>query len=170
VLSGSQIKNRSITARKVALDTLTGREITESSLGTVRTATLAQRARRADAATNATNLDGQPASAYRLHCPTGLQPAAEACFETTTRPSAGWEFALKTLRPGAAPAPRRRRTRLGLRPQRRAAGLPVDRDVLQRQQRNRRRPPGGVADEADGSPQPRGDRQRARVHAALTAA
>jgi len=95
-ISGSQIKNRSISARKVAVDTLTGREIRESSLGTVPNATQAQRSRRADTATNATNLAGQPSASYRLHCPTGLQRAADVCFETRKRGPATWPDALKT--------------------------------------------------------------------------
>jgi hypothetical protein len=46
-------------------------------------------------ADNATNLDGKPASDYRLHCPDNLDRAGDLCYEVNPRPAAKYPEALK---------------------------------------------------------------------------
>jgi hypothetical protein len=53
-------------------------------------------AQAADNATNAFNLQGQPASDFRLHCAADLHRAADLCFEVNERALASYTDALKT--------------------------------------------------------------------------
>ena len=46
-------------------------------------------------ADDATKLDGQPASDYRLHCPGNLDRAGDLCYEVNPRPAASYTSALK---------------------------------------------------------------------------
>ena len=55
----------------------------------------AQSADTATNAGNAINLDGKPASDYRLHCPGNLDRAGDLCFEVDLRPAALYPDALK---------------------------------------------------------------------------
>lgn len=56
----------------------------------------ADHASSADTATNASQLGGQPASDYRLHCPSGMNRAADLCFEPSLRAGADYATALHT--------------------------------------------------------------------------
>jgi hypothetical protein len=50
----------------------------------------------AGSATNAANLEGAPASDYRLHCAAGLHRGTDLCFEDNERAPAPYTTALKT--------------------------------------------------------------------------
>ncbi len=63
-VTASKLDNGSVTATKVARHSLTGTQINASALGTVPNATDATSATNAATAANATDLGGQPASAY----------------------------------------------------------------------------------------------------------
>jgi hypothetical protein len=73
----------SVSAFDVANNSLGGAKINESTLGVV------------PSAGNATNLGGQPASDYRLHCPGNLDRAGDLCYEADSRPQATYTNALK---------------------------------------------------------------------------
>jgi hypothetical protein len=86
----SQIKNGAVTAKKlhknavttkkIKNDAVTGAKAKESSFGQV---------------PDAANLDGKPASDYRLHCPGNLAHAGDLCFEFGLRSSDSYRAALK---------------------------------------------------------------------------
>ena len=86
-VTAKKLHRNSVTGKKVQDDKLTGNDIDESTLSApinVNHAAEADHAKSADNATladNATNLDGQPASDYRLHCPGDLARAGDLCFE-----------------------------------------------------------------------------------------
>jgi hypothetical protein len=92
----NQIKNGAVTAKKlhknavtttkIKNEAVTGDQAQESSFGQV------PQAAHAD---NATNLGGQPASDYRLHCPGNLAHAGDLCFEFDQRPATTYTNALK---------------------------------------------------------------------------
>jgi hypothetical protein len=63
-LTGKKVKNRSLTGSDVKNGTLTGKQIAESKLGKVPSAAKADSATTAATATNATQLGGQPATAF----------------------------------------------------------------------------------------------------------
>lgn len=96
-LSGSQLKNRSVRAVKVARNTLTGREIRESRLGQV------PRANTAD------KLGGLTASQLRIQCPADTFPFADTCVERNARPPAAYGgAAAECARTGKPQGPGRR--------------------------------------------------------------
>lgn len=96
-INGRSIKNRSIPAKKVRVNALTGREIRESSLGRV------ARAKRAD------TLDGVTATDLKIKCPADTFPIADVCVERTSRPAASYGSAVGTcLAVGTPAAPGRR--------------------------------------------------------------
>jgi hypothetical protein len=70
-ISGSKLKNRSVAGKKLKKNTVTGTEVKESKLGQVPSAL------NADTATNATQLNGKPDTAFvgstvhRVESPTG---------------------------------------------------------------------------------------------------
>ena len=84
-----KIKNDAVTGDKVKDESLTGNDLDESTLSAPINV---DHAKLAD---NATNLGGQPASDYRLHCPGNLAHAADLCFEFDLRPKAKYTAALK---------------------------------------------------------------------------
>src|SRR2546423_2539022 len=96
-INGSSIKNRTIAAKKVKKNTLTGTEINESKLGKVPLAGLADNATNATHATNADTVGGQ---SFKLSCPQGTTLAIGQCFETSLRTADTWSGANKTC--GAA--------------------------------------------------------------------
>jgi hypothetical protein len=91
-ISGSSIKNRSIHAKKIRHNTLTGWEIKESSLGRV------TRAKRAD------TLNGVTAADLKIKCPRETFPVADVCVERTTRPPAPYSSAIGTCLAVGTPA------------------------------------------------------------------
>ena len=93
-LSGSSLKNRSVRAIKVARNTLTGREIRESRLGSV---------------PNANRLGGLSADALRIRCPADTFPTADTCIERTSRSPAAYTNAVGACaREGTPRGPGRR--------------------------------------------------------------
>jgi hypothetical protein len=70
----------SVNAFDVANNSLGGFKIKESTL---------------DKVPNAANLDGKPASDYRLHCPGNLDRAGDLCYEVDLRDSDSYRAALK---------------------------------------------------------------------------
>ena len=83
-ISGNSITNRSIPAKKLRHNTLTGREIKESSLGRV------SRAREAD------RLNGATAAQLKIRCPSDTFPIADVCVERTARAAAPYGSAVLT--------------------------------------------------------------------------
>lgn len=99
-ISGKNIKNRSIPATKLRTNTLTGKQIRESTLGRV------TRARVAD---NAARLEGFGAADFKLRCPADTFPMADVCIERTPRPASAYGGAvLGCLGAGAPAGPGRR--------------------------------------------------------------
>src|SRR4051812_37337524 len=92
-INGNSIKNRTIAAKKVKKNTLTGTEINEAKLGKVPSALQADSALNAG---SAENLGGQPPSAFKLSCPSDTTLAIGQCFEFTLRAAATWKDANKT--------------------------------------------------------------------------
>jgi hypothetical protein len=87
-IKNGEVKNvdlgsNSVGGGNVIDDALTGKDIVESTLGIV---------------PNAAQLGGQPASTYRLRCPTGLEPTADLCFEPGLRGPTDWNTAVETCR------------------------------------------------------------------------
>jgi hypothetical protein len=80
-ISGSNIENRSIPAKKLKRNSITGREVRESRLNV-------PRARRAD------RLGGFTADQLRVHCPSDTFPVADVCVERTARPAAAYGSAV----------------------------------------------------------------------------
>src|SRR5512133_2554683 len=72
-IDGSSIKNRSIPARKLRHNALTGREIKESALA------------RVPRAHNADRLGGLDAADFKIKCPADTLPVADVCVERTPR-------------------------------------------------------------------------------------
>ena len=96
-LSGSQLKNRSVRAVKVARNTLSGREIREARLGQV------------PRANNANKVGGFTASQLRIRCPGDTFPFADACVERNARPPAAYGSAAGVCaRTGTPQGPGRR--------------------------------------------------------------
>lgn len=83
-ISGSSIKDRSITSKKLRANTLTGGQIKESRLARV------PRAKTAD------TLGGLTAAALKIRCPADTFPAADVCVERTSRPPAAYGSAVST--------------------------------------------------------------------------
>jgi len=80
-LSGSQLKNRSVRAAKIARNTLTGTEIRESRLASV---------------PNANKLGGLTARQLKIQCPPDTVPFADGCVEKIARPPAAYSVAART--------------------------------------------------------------------------
>lgn len=96
-ISGSSIKNRSIPAKKIKRNALTGREIRESRLSKV------PRARNAD------RVGGVTAASLKVKCPADTFPIADVCVEKTARAPASYGSAvLACAQAGTPQGPGRR--------------------------------------------------------------
>jgi hypothetical protein len=73
-ISGRNIDNRSIPAKKLKRNSITGREVRESRLNV-------------PFARNAHRLDGFSAAELRIRCPEDTFPTADVCIERTPRPA-----------------------------------------------------------------------------------
>jgi hypothetical protein len=93
-INGKNIKDRTVTAKKIKKNSLGGVEINEAKLGKVSSAL------NADSAANANTIGGQAPSSFKLSCPQGTTLAIGQCFETTLRTADTWSNANKTC--GAA--------------------------------------------------------------------
>ncbi len=91
-ISGSTIKNRSISAKKLRPNTLTGRQIRESRLARV------PRARKAD------ELNGLTAADLKVMCPSDTFPIADVCAERTPRAAGSYGSAVLTCLGVGTPA------------------------------------------------------------------
>jgi hypothetical protein len=85
-VTAKKLHNNAVTTAKIRDDAVTGAKAKESSFGQVPDAAHAD---------NANNLDGKPASDYRLHCPGNLDRAGDLCYEVNPRPAAKYPEALK---------------------------------------------------------------------------
>jgi hypothetical protein len=85
-VTAKKLHKNAVTTKKIKDDAVTGDKAKESSFGRVPDAAHAD---------DATKLDGQPASDYRLHCPGDLDRAGDLCYEVETRPAASYAGALK---------------------------------------------------------------------------
>jgi len=95
-ISGRNIKNRSIPAKKIKLNSLTGKEVLESRLNL-------RRARNAD------RLGGVTAAELKVRCPSDTFPIADVCVERDPRPVTAYGSAvLDCLRVGTPTGPGRR--------------------------------------------------------------
>src|SRR4051812_23620743 len=83
-INGKNIKDRTVTAKKIKKNSLTGTEINELKLGKV------------PLAGNADTVGGQSASSFKLSCPQDTTLAIGQCFETSLRAAASWHDANKT--------------------------------------------------------------------------
>lgn len=96
-INGLSIRNRSIPATKLRYNTLGGREIRESALDQV------------PSASNTDRLDGLTAGDLKIKCPTDTFPMADVCVERTPRPAAAYGSAvLRCLLVGTPAGPGRR--------------------------------------------------------------
>jgi hypothetical protein len=107
LIDGSQLENRSVPGKKLAKNTLTGKQVKEAKLGRVPTA------EHANDAGNAQTLAGIEASGFQragaaaggaltgsypnpaLSCPTGTSFQSGFCFENSARAGAAWLAAAK---------------------------------------------------------------------------
>jgi hypothetical protein len=80
-ITGQDVKDRSLTQRDVARNTLGGRSIKESGLGRVRRARFADR------------LNGRTAARFFLRCPDETTPVSDVCFEVAARAPAAYGIA-----------------------------------------------------------------------------
>ena len=85
-VTAKKLHNGAVTTKKIKDSAVTGTKAKEASFGQVPDAAHAD---------NATNLDGKPASDYRLHCPGNLDRAGDLCYEVNPRPAAKYPEALK---------------------------------------------------------------------------
>ncbi len=97
-VTAKKLHNGAVTTKKIKDDAVTGAKAKEASFGQVPDAAHAD---------NATNLDGQPASAYRLHCPSDLDRAGDICYEVNPRPAASYANALRRAPSTSADCPTR---------------------------------------------------------------
>jgi hypothetical protein len=96
-VSGRDITNRSIPAKKIKRNSITGREIRESRLNRV------PRAKAAD------RLGGVTAAELRMRCPSDTFPIADVCVERTPREATPYGSAvLRCLQVGTPATPGRR--------------------------------------------------------------
>jgi hypothetical protein len=96
-ISGASITNRSITAKKLKRNTLTGKEVRESRLRRVPRARTAQRLGRFSAAD------------LRVRCPSDTFPIADVCVERTPRAASSYGSAvLQCTQVGTPAGPGRR--------------------------------------------------------------
>jgi hypothetical protein len=91
-ISGSDIENRSVPAKKLKRNSLTYREIRESRLSRV------PRARRAD------RLGSFSAAELRVRCPSDTFPTADVCVERTARSATPYGSAVLQCRQVGTPA------------------------------------------------------------------
>src|SRR3954451_19899033 len=92
-INGKNIKDRTVAAKKIKKNSLSGTEINELKLGKVPAAALADNATNAG---NAATVGGQSPASFKLSCPPGTTLAVGQCFETTLRATAIWKDANKT--------------------------------------------------------------------------
>src|SRR4051812_11499502 len=92
-VNGKNIKDRTVGAKKIKKNSLSGTEINELKLGKVPLAALADNATNAG---NAATVGGQSPASFKLSCPQGTTLAIGQCFETTLRTAAKWSDATKT--------------------------------------------------------------------------
>jgi len=83
-----QLKKNSVTGLKVKNKSLTGKDIVLATLGTT--------PRAADAQTLGGLSSTQIVEASKIRCPSGTEPVAGVCFESTDREAAGILTALRT--------------------------------------------------------------------------
>ena len=83
-INGKTIKDRTVGAKKIKKNSLTGTEINELKLGKV------------PSAANADTVGGQAPTSYKLSCPQGTTAAVGLCFEPSLRADASWHDANKT--------------------------------------------------------------------------
>jgi hypothetical protein len=107
-VTGAKVKDGSITSSKIALSTLgtvpnaahADSATSAGSAETAKIADIATNAATAATATNAQSLQGlspaQIAALAKLTCPADTELVAGTCFETTARPAASWETAVRT--------------------------------------------------------------------------
>ena len=91
-INGSTIKNRSVAAKKIRHNTITGYEIRESALG------------RVDRAKSADTLGGVTASDLKIKCPPDTFPTADVCIERRARTAAAYGSAVLTCLSVGTPA------------------------------------------------------------------
>jgi hypothetical protein len=95
-ISGRNIESRSIPAKKLKRNSITGREVRESRLNV-------------PFARNAGRLDGVTAAELKIRCPDDTFPTADVCVERTPRPAQAYgSGVLACLRVGTPAAPGRR--------------------------------------------------------------
>jgi hypothetical protein len=95
-INGRTIENRSIPAKKLKRNSITGREVRESRLNVPR-------------ARHAERLGGFTADQLRVRCPSDTFPIADVCVERTSRAPAAYSSAvLECLRVGTPAGPGRR--------------------------------------------------------------
>jgi hypothetical protein len=92
-INGKTLKDRTVAAKKIKKNSLTGTEIKEAKLGKVPLAALADNATNATHATDANTVGGQAPSAFKLSCPQGTTLVIGQCFETSLRAAANWSAA-----------------------------------------------------------------------------
>jgi hypothetical protein len=92
-INGKNLKDRTVAAKKIKKNTLTGTEIKEAKLGKVPQAALADNATNA---TNANTVGGQTAQSFKLSCPQDTTLVVGQCFETSLRAADNWSGANKT--------------------------------------------------------------------------
>jgi hypothetical protein len=96
-ISGTSIKNRSIPAKKLERNAITGKEVRESRLNRVPRAKTAER------------LGGFSAAELRVHCPSDTFPIADVCVERTARAASSYGSAvLQCAQVGTPAGPGRR--------------------------------------------------------------
>jgi hypothetical protein len=86
-INGKNIKDRTVTAKKIKKNSLGGTEINEGKVGKVPSAASAD---------NANTVGGQAPSSFKLSCPQGTTAVIGQCFETTLRTAENWSGANKT--------------------------------------------------------------------------
>ena len=85
-VTAKKLHKNAVTTKKIKDEAVTGDKAKESSFGQVPDAKHAE---------DATKLDGNPASDYRLHCPGNLDRAGDLCYEVDTRAGTSYAGALK---------------------------------------------------------------------------
>ena len=91
-INGATIKNRSISAKKLRPNTLTGAQIKESRLGRV------PRAKSAD------TVQGSSAADLKIRCPSDTFPIADVCVERVARAPASYGSAVQACLTVGTPA------------------------------------------------------------------
>jgi hypothetical protein len=91
-INGKSIKDRTVTAKKIKKNALTGTEVNEAKLGKVPLAGLADNATHA---TDADTVGGQAPTSYKLTCPQATTAVIGECFEPSQRAADTWSNANK---------------------------------------------------------------------------